>query len=167
MTDSRVCWPLGRLKSKQSNKVCTFPGLHTHRDNSWDRGVARLRRQEEREERREKREERREKREERREKREERREKRSQKRPPEIPKLNDSRVFLAPGPPRVASFLQCKTLRGLIIRCKNAGILFRESSAEERSDDGAEKREKREERKWPPARFPAFLRCPVATSKKL
>ena len=63
--------------------------------------------------------------------------------------------------------LQCKTPRGLIIPCKNAGILFRESSAEERSDDGAEKREKREERKWPPARFPAFLRCPVATSKKL
>ena len=82
-----------------------------------------------------------------REKREERREKRSQKRPPEIPKLTDSRVFLAPGPPRIASFLQCKTPRGLIIPCKNAGILFRESSAEERSDDGAEKREKREERR--------------------
>ena len=44
---------------------------------------------------------------ERREKREERREKRSQKRPPENPKLTDSRVFLAPGPPRIASFLQC------------------------------------------------------------
>ena len=52
MIDSRLCWPLGRLESKQSNKVCTFPGLK-------------------REERREKREERREKREERREKREE------------------------------------------------------------------------------------------------
>ena len=28
--DSKVCWPLGRLESKQSNncnKVCTFPGL--------------------------------------------------------------------------------------------------------------------------------------------
>ena len=48
---------------------------------------------------------------------------------------------------RFASFLQCKTPRGLIIPCKNAGILFRESSAEERSDDGAEKREKREERR--------------------
>ena len=45
--------------------------------------------------------------EERREKREERREKKSQKRPPEFPKLTDSRVFLAPGPPRIASFLQC------------------------------------------------------------
>ena len=62
---------------------------------------------EKREERRETGGERREKREERREKREERREKRSQKRPPEIPKLTDSRVFLAPGPPRIASFLQC------------------------------------------------------------
>ena len=29
LIDSRVCWPLGRLESKQSNcnKVCTFPGL--------------------------------------------------------------------------------------------------------------------------------------------
>ena len=29
-TDSKVCWPLGRLESKQSNncnKVSTFPGL--------------------------------------------------------------------------------------------------------------------------------------------
>ena len=48
---------------------------------------------------------------------------------------------------RIASYLCCKRLRGLIIPCKNAGILFRESSAEERSDDGAEKREKREERR--------------------
>ena len=104
---------------------------------------------------------------------------------------------MAPGPPRIASFLQCKTPRGLIIPCKNAGILFRESSAEERSDDGAEKREKREERrekmatssipcistvsrghlkevmkirwgapKYPQARIPAFLRCPVNTSQR-
>ena len=35
LTDSRVCWPLGRLESKQKqskqrlhcNRVCTFPGL--------------------------------------------------------------------------------------------------------------------------------------------
>ena len=54
---------------------------------------------------------------------------------------------MAPGPPRIASFLQCKTSRGLIIPCKNAGILFRESSAEERSDDGAEKREERREKR--------------------
>ena len=54
---------------------------------------------------------------------------------------------------RFAAFLQGRRPRGLIIPCKNAGILFRASSAEGRSDDGAEKREKREERKWPPARF--------------
>ena len=82
------------------------------------------------------------------------------------PQIDSQQGLLAPGPPRIASFLNCKTPRGRIIPCKNAGILFRESSAEERSDDGAEKREKREERKWLPARFPAFLRCPVATSKK-
>ena len=38
---------------------------------------------------------------------------------------------------RIASYLQCKRLRGLIIPCKNQGILFRESSAEGRSEDGA------------------------------
>ena len=54
---------------------------------------------------------------------------------------------MAPGPPRIASILQCKAPRGLIIPCKSEGILFRESSAEERSDDGAKKREKREERR--------------------
>ena len=48
---------------------------------------------------------------------------------------------------RITAFLQGGRPRGLIIPCKNAGILFRESSAEERSDDGAEKREKREERR--------------------
>ena len=30
----------------------------------------------------------------------------------------------------------------------------------------AGRREKREESKWPPARFTAYLRCPVTTSKK-
>ena len=30
----------------------------------------------------------------------------------------------------------------------------------------AERREKREESKWPPARFTAYLQCPVTTSKK-
>ena len=54
---------------------------------------------------------------------------------------------MAPGPPRFASFLQCQTPRGLIIPCKNERILFRESSAEERSDDEAKKREKGEERR--------------------
>ena len=54
---------------------------------------------------------------------------------------------MAPGPSRIAAFLQGGRPRGLIIPCKNAGILFRESSAEERSDDGAKKREKREERR--------------------
>ena len=39
--------------------------------------------------------------------------------------------------PRIASFLQCKTPRGLIIPCKNEGILFRESTAEGRREDGA------------------------------
>ena len=103
-------------------------------------------------------------REERRWKREERREKREEitKKTARDPQTKQG--FLAPGPSRIAAFLQGGRPRGLIIPCKNAGILFRESSAEERSDDGAEKREKREERKWPPARFPAFLRCPVTTS---
>ena len=98
---------------------------------------------------------------------------------------------MAPGS-RVDAFLQGGRPRGLIIPCKNAGILFRESSAEERSDDGAEKREKRENGHqldslhfygvpWPPqrsyenpmgapkypqARIPAFLRCPVNTSQR-
>ena len=57
---------------------------------------------------------------------------------------------MAPGPlatSRIAAFLQGRRPRGLIIPCKNAGILFRASSAEGRSDDGAEKREKREERR--------------------
>ena len=54
---------------------------------------------------------------------------------------------MAPGPSRIAAFLQGGRPRGLIIPCKNAGILFRESRAEERSDDGAEKSEKREERR--------------------
>ena len=48
---------------------------------------------------------------------------------------------------RIPAFLQGRRPRGGIIPGKNAGILFRESSAEERSDDGAEKREKREERR--------------------
>ena len=38
---------------------------------------------------------------------------------------------------RIASYLQCKTPRGVIIPCKNEGILFRESSAEGRREDGA------------------------------
>ena len=48
---------------------------------------------------------------------------------------------------RLTAYLQDGRPRGGIIPCKYAGILFRESSAEERSDDGAEKREKREERR--------------------
>ena len=57
---------------------------------------------------------------------------------------------MAPGPLakfRIVAFLEGRKPRGLIVPCKNAGILFRESSAEEMSDDGAEKREKREERR--------------------
>ena len=38
---------------------------------------------------------------------------------------------------RIASYLQCKTPRGVIIPCKNEGILFRESTAEGRREDGA------------------------------
>ena len=38
---------------------------------------------------------------------------------------------------RIAAYLQCKTHRGLIIPCKNEGILFRESTAEGRREDGA------------------------------
>ena len=38
---------------------------------------------------------------------------------------------------RIASYLQCKRPRGLIIPCKNEGILFRESTAEGRREDGA------------------------------
>ena len=38
---------------------------------------------------------------------------------------------------RIASYLQCRMPRGGIILSKNEGILFREASAERRSDDGA------------------------------
>jgi len=38
---------------------------------------------------------------------------------------------------RIAAYLQCKRPRGVIIPCKNEGILFRESSAEGRREDGA------------------------------
>ena len=61
--------------------------------------------------------------------------------------IDSQQGLLAPGPSRITAFLQGGRPRGLVIPCKNAGILFRESSAEERSDDGAEKREKREERR--------------------
>ena len=61
------------------------------------------------------------KREEGREQRKERREKREERKSPQA---------------RCTAFLQCKTPRGLIIPCKNEGILFRESTAEERREDG-------------------------------
>ena len=51
---------------------------------------------------------------------------------------------MALGPCRIVAFLQGGRPRGFILPYKNAGFLFRESSAEERCDDGAEKREKRE-----------------------
>ena len=38
---------------------------------------------------------------------------------------------------RIPSFLQGRRPRGLIIPCKNEGILFRESTAEGRREDGA------------------------------
>ena len=44
-------------------------------------------------------------------------------------------VFFATS--RFASFLKCKRLRGLIIPCKNERVLFRESTAEGRREDGA------------------------------
>ena len=123
--------------------------------------------------RREKRQERREEREERREKTEDRPQEAArgpQMRPPEggQPFSTPCRPGLGPlATSRIAAFLQGGRPRGLIIPCKNAGILFRESSAEERSDDGAEKREKRKEKRenghqldslhfygvpWPPQR---------------
>ena len=37
----------------------------------------------------------------------------------------------------IASYLQCKRPRGLIIPCKNEGILLRESNAAGRREDGA------------------------------
>ena len=91
-----------------------------------------------------------EKREERRAKSEQRRKKRKetpkeaakgpQMRPPEgdQPFSTPCRPGLGPlATFRIAAFLQGRRPRGLIIPCKNAGILFRESSAEGRSEDGA------------------------------
>ena len=96
----------------------------------------------------EKREERREEREERREKREDRPKEAArgpQMRPPEVP-TRGADPFLHHTAP-------CWDLWWPHLGTEGRG-------------KRAEKRKKREERKWPPARFTAFLRCPVTTSMR-
>ena len=68
------------------------------------------------------------------------------KRPTENPNLAQSKECWRLGR-RIAAFLRGARPRGLIFPCENARSLLRETSAEERSDDGADQREKREERR--------------------
>ena len=129
--------------------------------------------------RREKRAESREKREERREKREERREKRADgpeeaARGPEMKPPEGDRPFSYTVPPAKARWIDgsnrfiLRVDRDCVDRIHRAYAVAMAlpSPRPQAGWQKAGRREKREESKWPPARFIAYLRCPVTTSKK-
>ena len=94
---------------------------------------------------------------------------------------NDCILTVPRATARIAAFLQVGRAQGAIIHCKYAVVLFGGRARDRRSEDGAfspswrllwctrrpqakVSKLRRGPPRWPPARFTAFLRCPVTTS---
>ena len=90
------------------------------------------------------------------------------KRPTENPNLAQSKVCWPLGRVESRHFCEVGGLEASYSPAKMQGscCASRAQKKGAMTEQIKERREKREERKWPPARFSAFLRCPVNTLRR-